>query len=158
MDKSSKEFKNKRLIGLISLTIIVILTVVLVIYFVDKNDYKTGVSRGVGEEYAIDSAVFVLTSVNFYTTSEKFNLNEDECLVSVKIKITAKTPLKLGNKSFRLNGEYDVYNDFGNKIKIDSGETKEIEICYLTKRQSNVDLFVSYYGCKVAIGSTLNIE
>ena len=144
-----KKQKRIRVIGLITLTVLVIVGVILAVYFTQKKEnegtieyIKTSIGKTV-EQDAYDFKVY-----DFKTSTD--GQEEGEIFASVYITITAKQDINLTLSDFSL-GNYALKAQNGFKNDIKQGESLSFELNYVVKSNQEL-LYLIYKNIKVALG------
>ena len=144
-----KKQKRIRVIGLITLTVLVIVGVILAVYFTQKNENDNKIeyiNTEIGKIVECDAFDFRVT--NFTYTSE----GQDEGNVSLNVFVTidAKQDMHLSLSDFSLNNSA-VKAQNGFKNDINQGESLSFELNYVVKSNQEL-LYLIYKNIKVALG------
>ena len=139
-----KKQKYLRIVGLVTLTILVVVGVVLAIYFTQKND--TIITGQIGQRIVQEKYDFTVT--NF--TTDKESLKDGYYICTTYITIEAKKDMKISLKDFSLNG-YELKEANGFKEKIKKGENLSFELNWVVKEDKEL-LYLIYKNLKIALG------
>ena len=143
-----KKQKRIRVIGLITLTVLVIVGVILAIYFTQKKDNEDN-----------QKVEYIVTQINETVNQDAFDLivtNKkdgeiagDNAHISVYVTISAKQDINLELSDFMVNNSTpESQNGFENDIK--SGESLSFELNFVVK--TNQSLYLIYKNIKVNLG------
>lgn len=143
-----KKQKRIRIIGLITLTILVVVGVILAIYFTQKKDNENN--------QKID---YIVTDVNKVVNQDAFDfiatidkdreIEGDSAHISLSVTISAKQDMNLVLSDFIVNNStLESQNGFKNDIK--SGESLSFELNFVVK--TNQSLYLIYKNIKVNLG------
>ncbi|MCR4875054.1 MAG: hypothetical protein K5923_04925 [Clostridia bacterium] len=144
-----KKQKRIRIIGLITLTILVVVGVILAIYFTQKKDNESQIEyinteiKKVVEQDDYDFKVY-----DFKTTLD--GQEEGSAYVSVYLTITAKKDINIALSDFSL-GNYAIKSQNGFKNELKEGESLSFELNYVVKSNQEL-LYLIYKNIKVALG------
>ena len=147
--EENKKQKRIRVIGLITLTVLVIVGVILAIYFVQKKDNEENkkIEYIVTEvNKAVEQDAFDFKVTNFKTNGD---IDGDDAHVSVYVTITAKQDMHLEQSDFLLNN-YTQEGQNGFKNDINNGESLSFELNFVVK--TNQSLYLIYKNIKVNLG------
>ena len=142
--EQTKKQKYIRIVGLITLTILVVVGVVLAIYFTQKND--TVIAGQIGQKIEQDKYTFEVTS--FKTNKETLDNGYVQC--TTYITIEAKKDMKISLKDFSLNGN-ELKEAVGFKEKLKKGENLSFELNWVVKEDKEL-LYLIYKNLKIALG------
>lgn len=138
---SRKKSRLLKGVGLIALTIIVVVSVFLTIYFVDKNSKFESVDIG----YTIDTKYYDFTVENVDFTKN----DEENSTLVVYISIVGKKDCKIKNNSFKMDNA--SLNEIDN-IVIKEGETKNVELKFNISTQKVIPYELKCFGYKYRLG------
>ena len=147
--EENKKQKRIRVIGLITLTVLVIVGVILAIYFVQKKDNEENkkIEYIVTEvNKAVEQDAFDFKVTNFKTNGD---IDGDDAHVSVYVTITAKQDMHLEQSDFLLNN-YTQEGQNGFKNDINNGESLSFELNFVVKTHQS--LYLIYKNIKVNLG------
>ena len=143
-----KKQKRIRVIGLITLTVLVIVGVILAIYFTQKKDNENNQKI----EYIVTDVNKVVNqdAFDFIATIDKdAEIEGDIAHISLSVTITAKQDMNLALSDFIVNNStLESQNGFKNDIK--SGESLSFELNFVVK--TNQSLYLIYKNIKVNLG------
>ena len=142
---NSTNNKNKWVgLGLIALTIVVIVGIVLVVYFVNKNSQPiTYTQIEINKEAVSSDYSFKVDNISFSDTDEN-----DFAILTVELSFTANKTLEFNNDSIKVDGSSLVNSNMPSKLE--KGESAKATLSYKVKKGK--ELFLRYDTYKVALG------
>ena len=143
--ENTKKQKVIRIVGLVTLTILVIVGVILTIYFVQKAE-NSKVTGQIGQTIEQDNYYFTVT--NFKTNKD--SVDGDYIEVTTYITMEAKKNISVKIKDFSLN-DYELKDAVSFPEKINKGEKASFELNWVVKKDSEL-LYLIYKNIRIALG------
>ena len=145
---NSTNNKSKWLaLGLIALTILVIVGIVLVVYFVNKNSQPINYTQiEINKEAVGDGYSFKVDNISFSDSDE-----DEYAILSVELSFSASKKLKFDNDSITVDHSTLINSNM--PIKMAKGESVNATLSYKVKKGQ--ELFLRYDIYKVALGMTI---
>ncbi|MDE7070593.1 MAG: hypothetical protein K2O86_01295 [Clostridia bacterium] len=156
--------KAKRNIGLIAVTIAIVVAIILVVYFVQKNENNGKTVYGhFGEVIETSQAYLNVTDRYVTDTYEGVSVKEGNRFLVVDIEVKAKKKLTLASNKFYLNSAENVTNGYAGENSgwgltveervLKKGQSQSIRLifevddnrqsdCYLNGLGANIDLCI----------------
>ena len=145
---NSTNNKSKWLaLGLIALTILVIVGIVLVVYFVNKNSQPINYTQiEINKEAVGDGYSFKVDNISFSDSDE-----DEYAILSVELSFSASKKLKFDSDSIIVDHSTLLNSNMPDKMA--SGESVKATLSYKVKKGQ--ELFLRYDTYKVALGMTI---
>lgn len=146
--EQEKKLKWIRIVGLITLTILVIVGVVLTMYFIQKKDTKEVVQytqKQIGDAVEFDGYTYLVK--DFKVLGENADDTSD---VQIEIEIEATKDINISLDDFKLvEGTLQSHGGFNGEIN--SGDKITFKLIYVVKTDNKL-LYLIYKNIKTALG------
>ena len=166
--------KAKRNIGLIVTTVLLIVAIVLIVYFVQKNELdgriKTGaigdiVSTAQAEVHVSDMKI----SDEFTVGDTVYTAHDGKVFMTVYVEVTAKKKLTLYSGDFEIKDGVNVTNEYsspnGNSFcaeeaqtVLKKGERKTFTLRYEVDEGRTQSYFLCALGAKIDLGGSVRVR
>ncbi|MBE5763417.1 MAG: hypothetical protein E7338_04265 [Clostridiales bacterium] len=143
--ENTKKQKVIRIVGLVTLTILVIVGVILTVYFVQKADNSKVIGQ-IGQTIEQDNYNYTVT--NFKINKE--TATDEYVEVTTYITMEAKKNISVKIKDFSLNN-YELKDAVSFPEKINKGEKASFELNWVVKKDSEL-LYLIYKNIRIALG------
>ncbi|MDE6189675.1 MAG: DUF4352 domain-containing protein [Clostridia bacterium] len=160
-------FKAKRNIGLVVMTIALIVAIILIVYFVQKNDIDSRLKNGsIGQTVSTSQAE---VCVNDRKISKDFSVvtaNGDKVFLLVKVEITANKKLTLSSKDFEVKDGLNVTNAYSSdnghsfaaeesEVVLKKGESATYDLVFEVDGNRVESYFLYALGARIDLGGTV---
>lgn len=157
-------FKAKRNIGLVAITIAVIVTVFLIIFFVNRCEKnKIEKSSHIGEICTTDNLEYKVFNNIKKTEFESLLANEGKCFLLIGIQVKAKKDITIKSSDFKVddgqfvNASSDEYDILNSQRQLKSGEETKFYLLCEVENDRIESYFIHGYGYKIDLGGTVSI-
>lgn len=155
-----QSIKAKRNIGLIVLTVLVVVAIVLVIYFVQKADLEGRIKKGaIGQTLSTKSADICVSNMKVSEYANGEAAAEGKCFLMLSIEFVAKKDMTLVPDKFEVKGGRRVLHsadDYLNeKTALKKGESRTFKLMYEVEKNRVDSYFLYGYGVQIDLGGTV---
>lgn len=165
--------KAKRNIGLIVVTLAVVIAIILVIYFVQKNDADSKIRTGaIGQIISTPQADVCVKDMQKLRIFGALTAEDGKCFLLVSVEIKANKKLGVSSNKFEIkdgknltaegrqqipSGDttIDIIASEG-EIILKKGERKTCQILYEVEDNRVASYYLYAYGARIDLGGTVN--
>lgn len=155
-----QSIKAKRNIGLIVLTVLVVVAIVLVIYFVQKADLDGRIKKGaIGQTLSAKSADVCVSDMNISQSVGGETAADGKCFFVLTIKFDAKKDMTVVPDKFEVKGGRRILHGadgyLNEKAALKKGESKTFKLVYEVENNRVDSYFLYGYGVQIDLGGTV---
>ena len=157
--------KAKRNIGLIAITLAVIVAIILVIYFVQKNDDdKKLVTGAIGQTVSTSQADIRVTDTRILQSVDGLTIEDGKCFLQISVEIKANKKIRILSDKFEVKDGKNLtfaerrYPASGDEvmvvipcegfIELKKGESESYELLFEVEKRFDSHFLIAY-GAKI---------
>ena len=157
--------KAKRNIGLIAITVAVVVAIILVIYFVQKNDEdKKLVTGAIGQTVSTSQADICVKDMSILQSVDGLTAEDGKCFLQVTVEIKANKKIRLSSDKFEIKDGKNVtfaerrYPTSGDevmsvipcegRVELKKGESGSYKLLFEVEKRFDSH-FLFAYGAKI---------
>lgn len=155
-----QSIKARRNIGLIVLTVLVVVAIVLVIYFVQKADLDGRIKKGaIGQTLSTKSADICVSNMRISSSIGGETAADDKCFFVLTVKFDAKKDMTVVADKFEVKGGRRVLQSadgfLNEKASLKKGESNTFKLVYEVENNRVDSYFLYGYGVQIDLGGTV---
>ncbi|MDE5755872.1 MAG: hypothetical protein K2I23_02145 [Clostridia bacterium] len=164
--------KAKRNIGLIAITIAVVVAIILVIYFVQKNEDDGKLKTGaIGKTVSTSQADICVKDMRVLQSVDGLTAEDGNCFLLVSVEIRANKKITVSSDKFEVKDGRNVTNverrypgsgdetmaviSCEGEIVLKKGESESYNLLYEVKNNRVDSYFLYAYGARIDLGGTV---
>ena len=164
--------KAKRNIGLIALTVVVVVAIILVIYFVQKNENDGKLKYGhIGQVVSTSKADICVKEWRKAEDVEGYTIKDGKCVYLLKVEIKAKKNIRVSSSKFEIKDSKNLtaegikrFSSGDETLQViacereeyfKSGRSETFEILYEVEDNRVVSYFLYAFGARIDLGGTV---
>lgn len=158
--------KAKRNAGLIAITVVVIVAIILVIYFVQKNDADGKLKTGaIGQTVSTSQADVCVKNMRIFKSLDGLTAEQGNCFIWLSVEIKANKKIFVSCDKFQVNDGKNVTEiyyagskeiDCDGEIILQKGESKTLELAYEVQAERVASFYLFAYGARIDLGGTVS--
>ena len=164
--------KAKRNIGLVVITLAIVVAIILVIYFVQKNDDDGKLQTGaIGQTVSTSQADICVKDMRILQSVDGLTTEEGNCFLQLSVEIKANKKITVYSGKFEVKDGKNVtfaerhYPTSGDEIMavtpceggvtLKKGESESYTLLYEVKNNRVESYFLYAYGARIDLGGTV---
>ncbi len=166
--------KAKRNIGLIAVTIAIVVAIILVVYFVQKNEDNGKLKTGaIGQVVSTSQADICVKDMRILQSIDGLTAGDGKCFLLLSVELKANKKINVLSDKFEVKGGKNVMSEW--RQEISSGATMEDVIAnggelFKAGREETFNLlyeveynraesyFLYAYGARIDLGGTIPVQ
>ncbi|MDE7079192.1 MAG: DUF4352 domain-containing protein [Clostridia bacterium] len=160
--------KAKRNIGLVVLTLVLIVAIILIVYFVQKSDSESKLKTGaVGQTVSTSQADVCVKELRVAQSVGEVEANDGKCFLLVRVEITANKKIKASSVDFEVKDGVNVTNGYtshnGHSFMVDAieytlkkGESETFDLIFEVESERAESYYLYAFGARIDLGGTIS--
>ena len=145
--------KAKRNIGLVVITLAIVVAIILVIYFVQKNDDDNKLRTGaIGDTVSTSQADIHVTSMSMTNYEDGLFAEDGKCFLVLSVEIKANKKITVSSDKFEVKDGKNLTAEDESVLK--KGKSKSFRLVYEVERNRIASYFLYAYGARIDLGGT----
>ena len=156
--------KAKRNIGLIAVTIAIVVAIILVVYFVQRNEDDGKLKTGaIGQVVSTSQADICVKDMRILQSIDDITAGDGKCFLLLSVEIKANKKLTLSSGKFEVKDGINLTADGKGFIALDGettlrkGESKTFNLLYEVEYNRAESYFLYAYGARIDLGGTVPV-
>ncbi|MDE6361822.1 MAG: DUF4352 domain-containing protein [Clostridia bacterium] len=165
--------KAKRNIGLVVVTLAIVVAIILVIYFVQKNDADSKIKTGaIGQTVSTSQADVCVKDMQKLQSHGSLTAEDGKCFLLVSVEIKANKKLTVSTSKFEIKDGKNITAEgreqipsgdmtleiiaCEGEIALQKGESQTYQILYEVEDNRVASYYLYAYGAKIDLGGTVS--
>ena len=167
--------KAKRNIGLVVVTLAIVVAIILVIYFVQKNYEDGKIQNGhIGQTVSTSQADICVKDMRILQSVDGLTAEEGKCFLLLTVEIKANKKITVSSDKFEVKDGKNVTNaerrypssgdetmtviSCEGEVTLKKGESESYNLLYEVEDNRVASYYLYAYGARIDLGGTVSAE